>query len=234
MTRALSIFLLVAAIAFAMGPLATPGFNGFEAGQFPVPQVEPPAQPAGYAFAIWGVIYLWLIVGAGFQLFMRHDDADWAPIRLPLIISLVLGAPWLAVAQMSPLWSTILIWLMWASAVLALLRAPHRDGWFGHGPVGLYAGWLTAASSVALALLLAGHGVMGPVLAAILVLLLALALAVIVTRARPDAHSFPAGVVWALVGVMVANAQGGSTLVLLLAAFGAAGLSWLTLTQARR
>lgn len=234
MTRALSIFLLVAAIAFAMGPLATPGFNGFEADQFPIPQIDPPAQPAGYAFAIWGLIYLWLIVGAGFQLLMRHDDADWEPIRMPLIISLVLGAPWLAVAQLSPFWSTVLIWLMWASAVAALLRAPRRDGWYGHGPVGLYAGWLTAASSVALALMLAGHGIMGPLLAAIIVLLLALGLAVLTTRARPDAQSYPAGVVWALIGVIVANAQGGSTLVLLLAAFGAAGLSWLTLTQSRR
>ncbi|MDA7427046.1 hypothetical protein PGB28_01145 [Primorskyibacter aestuariivivens] len=234
MTRALSILLLVAALAFAIGPLATPGFNGFTADQFPIPQIDPPAQPAGYAFAIWGVIYLWLIVGAGFQLLMRHDAPDWAPMRVPLIVSLVLGAAWLGVAQMSPFWATVLIWLMWGGAVLALMRAPRRDCWFGHGPIGLYAGWLTAASSVALALMLAGHGIMGARLAAIVVLLLALGLAVTITRARPDAQSFPAGVVWALIGVIVANAQGGSTLVLLLAAFGAAGLSWLTLTHARR
>lgn len=220
-------------MAFAMGPLATPGFNGFTAGQFPVPQQSPPAQPAGYAFAIWGLIYLWLIVGAGFQLLMRHDAPDWAAMRLPLIVSLVLGTPWLAVAQLSPLWATVLIWLMWGAAVLALLKTPRRDGWFGHGPVGLYAGWLTAAASVALALMLAGHGIVGGRLAAILVLLLALGLTVAVTRARPDAQSYPAGVVWALIGVIVANAQGGSTLVLLLAAFGAAGLSWLTLSRPR-
>ena len=32
-----------------------PGFGGFDANQFPVPQVNPSVQPAGYAFSIWGL-----------------------------------------------------------------------------------------------------------------------------------------------------------------------------------
>lgn len=227
MTRALSILLLVAAIAFALAPFATPGFGGYEADQFPIPQVNPPAQPAGYAFAIWGLIYVWLIVAAGFQFLMRHDDADWASVRLPLLISLILGAPWLMIAKISPIWATVLIWLMWASAATALIRAPRKDGWFGHGPIGLYTGWLTAASSVSLALLAAGYGWMDPVVAALIVLLIALAIGAALTRARPDAPSYPAGVVWALVAVVVANASGGSFLVLILAALGAIALTFL-------
>ncbi|TNF20423.1 MAG: hypothetical protein EP318_10920 [Rhodobacteraceae bacterium] len=231
MTRALAIFLLVAALAFAMGPLATPGFNGFEPDQFPVPQVDPPAQPAGYAFAIWGVIYAWLIVGAGFQLLARPDAEDWRPLRLPLIASLVLGAPWLAVAQMSPVWATVLIWLMWGFAVLAFLRAPARDDWFGHWPVGLYAGWLTGAASVSLALLMAGYGLTGPVTAAVLVLLLALGLGLAVIRARASAPGYPVALIWALIGVAVANWPDGSMLVLALALLGALALALFTLRQ---
>lgn len=30
-----------------------------------MPQVDPPVQPAGWAFSIWSEIYLWLIVSAG-------------------------------------------------------------------------------------------------------------------------------------------------------------------------
>lgn len=220
MTRMLAIFLFVAALAFALGPLATPGFNGFEPDQFPVPQVDPPAQPAGYAFAIWGVIYAWLIIGAGFQLFARHDAEDWQAMRLPLIASLVAGAPWLAVAQMSPIWATVLIWVMWGFAVLAFLRAPRRDDWFGHWPVGLYAGWLTGAASVSLALLAAGYGLTGPLTAALVVLGLALVLGLVIIRARPSAPGFPIALIWALVGVAVANWPDGPVAVLVLAIVG--------------
>lgn len=231
MTRALAIFLFVAAVAFALGPLATPGFNGFEPDQFPIPQVGPPAQPAGYAFAIWGVIYVWLIVGTGFQLLARADAPDWQPVRLPLTVSLVLGAPWLAVAQLSPIWATVLIWLMWAFAVMAFLRAPARDDWFGHWPVGLYAGWLTAAASVSLALLAAGYGVTGPVTAAVLVLLLALGLGFAIIRARSSAPGYPIALIWALIGVAVANLSDGSMIALALALLGAIALAIFTLRQ---
>lgn len=231
MTRALAIFLFVAAVAFALGPFATPGFNGFEPDQFPIPQGDPPAQPAGYAFAIWGVIYVWLIVGAGFQLFARADTPDWQPMRLPLIVSLVLGAPWLAVAQLSPVWATVLIWLMWGFAVLAFLRAPARDDWFGHWPVGLYAGWLTGAASVSLALLAAGYGFTGPVTAAVLVLLLALGLGLAVIRARPSAPGYPIALIWALIGVAVANWPDGSMIALTLALLATVILALFTLRQ---
>lgn len=234
MTRALAILLFVAALGFALGPFLAPGFNGFEPDQFPIPQDDPPAQPAGYAFAIWGVIYVWLIVGAGFQLLKRADAPDWAPLRLPLNVSLVIGTSWLAVAQISPVWSTVLIWVMWAGAVLALLRAPERDGWFGHWPVGLYAGWLTAASCVSLALLLAGYGVTDAVLAALLVLVLALGMAVMVILRRPDAPGYPIAVVWALIGVIVGNWPDGPVVVMGLALVGALGLTvlaWLRREQ---
>ncbi|WP_283643896.1 hypothetical protein [Marinovum algicola] len=231
MTRALAILLFAAAIAFALGPFAAPGFNGFDAGQFPVPQENPPAQPAGYAFAIWGPIYVWLILGAGFQLLRRHDAPDWAPMRLPLIVSLVVGAPWLAVAQVSPLWATLLIWVMWGGAVLALLRAPVRDGAFGHWPVGLYAGWLTAASCVSLALLLAGYGVTDALLAALLTLSLAVVLAGGVILHRPDAPGFPIAVIWALIGVLVANWQDGPVAVLVVVIIGALALAGLAVLR---
>ena len=42
-------------LLFAVSPLFTQGFNGFEPDQFPVPQDDPPVQPAGYAFSIWGL-----------------------------------------------------------------------------------------------------------------------------------------------------------------------------------
>ena len=44
----LSAFLtLVVALAFALAPAVTNPFSGFEADQLPIPQIDPPIQPAG-------------------------------------------------------------------------------------------------------------------------------------------------------------------------------------------
>ena len=62
--RSWAILVLIAAIAFALSPVIFPGFAGYDADLFPIPQENPPVQPAGWAFSIWGLIYLWLILGA--------------------------------------------------------------------------------------------------------------------------------------------------------------------------
>lgn len=225
---------LLAAIAFAVSPLFVPGFGGFDPGRFPIPQVDPPVQPAGYAFGIWGLIYAWLVIGAAFQAWKRRDDPAWGPIRLPLLITLAIGAAWLPVAKVSPIWATILIWAMWLPAILALLRAPRRDAWAGRAPVGLYAGWLTAASCVSLGLMAGGYGWTGETPAAIGALALALGLTLGVMGLRPDAPAYPAGVVWALIGVIVANWPDGPVWVLALAALGALGLAAMATRNALR
>lgn len=192
--------------AFVSGP-----FGGFEADQLPIPQVDPPAQPAGWAFSIWGLIYGWLLASAAFGLWRRAEDADWDRVRLPLALSLAAGTPWLAVAQASAEWAAALILVMAAPAVLTLLGAPDRDRWWLRVPVGLYAGWLVAASFVALASVLAGHGVlMGGLGWAVASLGATLAVAVAVLRARPGATAFAAAVAWALVGVAAANWDAGT------------------------
>ncbi len=170
MTRLWAGLVLLAAILFAASPLFTDGFNGFEPGQFPVPQDDPPVQPAGYAFSIWGLIYLWLIIGAGFGLLKRSDDPDWEAMRPPLVVSLVIGAAWLPVANVSPVIATILIWVMLGTAFLSLFRVGDTDRWFQQAPVAIYAGWLTAASSVSIGLLLGGYGLLSGTWAAIVAL----------------------------------------------------------------
>ena len=121
-----AILVLILSLAFAASPLLVPGFGGFETSQFPVPLEDPPVQPAGYAFGIWGVIYLWLIAMGGYGAWMRRADAAWDATRPPLIVSLAVGAVWLPVAQASAVWATVLIWAMLGGALVALARAPER------------------------------------------------------------------------------------------------------------
>ena len=205
--RTYAILTLLAAIAFALGPFVVP-FDGFDPNAYPIPQNDPPAQPKGYAFAIWGPIYLWLLVSTGFGLAKRADDPEWAPVRLPLLISLTIGAMWLSVAEISPVWATILIWAMLISALAALLRTPTKDHALLGAPIGLYAGWLTAASSVSVALLGAGYGVvLGQTGWAIVAITLAFGIATIMAFTRKAGTMYAFAVVWALVAVVLQNIQ---------------------------
>lgn len=224
------VIVLLLAVAFAASPLWVPGFGGFDADQFPVPQIDPPVQPEGYAFAIWGVIFLWLIVGAGFGVWKRWHAPHWAEMRLPLALSLAVGAVWLPVAVRSPVWATVLIWVMLATALWALWRAPRQDAWAAAWPVGLYAGWLSAASCVAIGLLLAGYDVLDQGAAAWVMVSVAIVLAWAVQWALGHAPTYGIAAIWALIAVAVQNGFGG---VGLLALAGAAFLLAPTLRAAR-
>ena len=227
--RMRAVLTLAATLAFVLSPFWSRGFNGFEAGQFPVPQNDPPGQPAGYAFSIWGLIYLWLLASAAYGLVRHADDAAWDAPRIPLIVSLTVGAAWLPVAQISPLWATAMIWTMLIAALLAL-RSTRADRWWLAGPVALYAGWLTAASSVSVALIGAGYGLMAGAAAwAFIALAIALGVAILVLRRLAPPPEYALAVIWALVGIVVANVSGGTLAVAIAAALGAALLVLLTL-----
>lgn len=222
------VLVLILTIAFGISPFWVPDFGGFDADQFPIPQDNPPVQPAGYAFAIWGVIYAWLIAGSVFGVWKRRQDPAWAAMRLPLALSMAVGAIWLPVAVLSPIWATILIWAMLVTALWALWRSPSQDHWAASWPIGLYTGWLSAASFVALGLLLAGYGWTSGTTAAWIMIVAAISLAFAVQSRLQNAPTYGCAVIWALVAIAVQNdfpliGIGGAALA------GAAAMAWITL-----
>ena len=56
--RMKAIAVVCGALAFAAGSLMTPGFDGYDPAAFPNPVAPLPLTPAGYAFSIWGVIFI--------------------------------------------------------------------------------------------------------------------------------------------------------------------------------
>jgi hypothetical protein len=221
--RLAAILVLVAGLAFAVSPFFSTGFNGFAPDQFPIPQNDPPIQPAGYAFSIWGIIYIWLLIHAATGLFQRAEDPEWRAMRWPLTVSLGVGASWIAVAQTSPVAATAQIWLMLIAALVALYRSPRVDRWRAQEPIALYAGWLTAASFVSIGLIGAGHGILFGATGwgfAALAATLVFALTVQTTLARAPAYG--GAVIWALIGIAVAN--GTSAPLMTAAALAGAGL----------
>ena len=62
--RSKRLAILILAVGFAASPIFSNGFGGFYRESFPVKVERWPAQPVGWAFSIWGLIYLALIATA--------------------------------------------------------------------------------------------------------------------------------------------------------------------------
>lgn len=227
--KILSAAVLVAAIVFATVPFFS-NFSGYGPDAFPIPQIDPPAQPAGYAFAIWGVIYLWLVVSAALGVVRHRTDPTWRAARLPLLASLIIGAIWLPIAETNAIAATVLIWAMLITALISLARAPDANRWSFKAPIALYAGWLAAASWVSIALVAAGYGILFDAYTwAVIIIFAATGLGAIILlwlRAIPE---FGMAITWALIAVVVK--QGLATPTAWLAAACAIVIAVLTLRQ---
>lgn len=227
-----AIAVVCGALAFAAGSAMSSGFGGFDPAAFPYPVEDLPLTPAGYAFSIWGVIFIALIVNAFYGLIKRDTNAEWDATRWPLFVAQAIGAAWIGIAQVSPVMATITIWIMLAGALLALragLKAP--ETWVMHVPLALLAGWLTAASWVALTTTVVGFTALSPVAGSWIGLAGALGTALVVQRLMPQ-PAYAAAVIWALVGVIVAN-LGGSTSFMAATGAGAALLAWTAIQGSR-
>ncbi len=232
-----ALILLIATLAFGIAPFITPPFTGYDPSMFPVPIERPSIQPAGYAFSIWSVIYLWLIAHAVYGLWKRAENPTWDAVRLPLTVAVGVGAVWLWIAGQSAVWGTVTIWIMAAGAILTFLRAdPGVDRWMLSGPTAIFAGWLSAASAVSTGVFIAGYGWLSDTASAAAMLALVLGIAVTVQMRRPQMPVYGLTVIWALIGVIVANASVNLT-VAILAASGIAVVAitiWQALRAARR
>ncbi len=232
MRKYLPLLVLVSAIAFAAGSSFTPGFEGFDPADYPYPIDDLPLTPAGYAFAIWGLIFIALIASAAYGMMKRANDPVWDATRLPLIMTQTIGAAWVGISVWSPLSATVLIWVMLILTLAALSKAVvSRDLWLLI-PVGLLAGWLTAASWVALATSLAGQLASISIVTASWIGLCGALIMALTCLIRLRQSAYAATAIWALVGIIVAGK--GSTVFLGIVAIGILaliGATWRTWPQ---
>ena len=202
--RSLLVLLLTA--SFGAAPFLTAPFTGYPPETFPVVIDRPAIQPAGYAFSIWSVIYLWLIAHAVMGFWKRAKSIDWDDTRLPLSAALAFGTVWLWIAPNFPMIATIVIIFMLIAALSAFLVADEfYDRWILSAPLGLFAGWLSAASAVSVGILLAGYRILSNADAAFVMLGVILVLAYVVQYLRPEMPTYGIAVIWALIGVVVVN-----------------------------
>jgi hypothetical protein len=169
--------------------------------------------PAGYAFAIWGVIYLAFLVYAIAQLRGRARGLA-LPDRLakPFVAANLFGTAWIIAFQYERLvLSEVIILATLAVAATLYLRASQavasgevRPAW--RWPFSLYLGWIVVANLACLGATLRALGSAAPLDPAWAIVLLAAAVGVGVLVAVRYADALaPLVVSWAAVAIYVAN-----------------------------
>lgn len=201
-----AVFTFCAALFFALSPLLSDGFGTYDPELFPDPQWQAPAHVARYGLLMWGVIYVWTLLSAGFGMIKRGQDPAWDSTRLPLILCLAPGTVWASLSGTDPVMATVLIVWMLITAVWALFRSPATDRWWLQAPLALYAGWLTYSAWASVALIGAGFGIpLGNANWALVALGGALATGSMVQKRLSRAPEFGLALIWAFVAVAVAH-----------------------------
>jgi len=202
-------------ITLAINSLAnTTVLNGRTTGQ--VSDLYPTlVTPAGYVFAIWGIIYALLLAFVIYQALPSQKDKPFQnQIGIIFILSSLFNCVWLFLWQYDFITESVIVMFALLATLIAIYsrlnigkaKVPLKEKLLVHLPFSVYLGWITIAAiaNVASALVSANWGGFGlsPEIWAVTVLTVALVitLAVIVKR-RDIAYSLV--IVWALGGIAV-------------------------------
>ena len=172
---------------------------------------------AGYAFSIWSVIYAGLVVYAVYQILPRRaEPALLEAVGWPSVIAASGCGLWIIASAADLDWASVAIILTSAGAMVFGLARARAQGLGQTGwprrivlwPLGLLAGWLTAAAALNILTVLTAKGVIGPdsaqtaALAGVAGVTAAALIGALVVRV--GAYGLAVG--WGLVAVAVAEA----------------------------
>ncbi|GCE19303.1 tryptophan-rich sensory protein [Dictyobacter kobayashii] len=173
--------------------------------------------PANYAFAIWGIIYLGLIAFAIYQaLPAQRTNPRLRRIGYWYALSCIANVGWEYVWLNERInLSLLLMAILLLSLLVIYIRtninkesASPLESWCLNAPFGLYLGWITVASIVNTAVVLANLGWNGagisPIAWTAILLVIGTAVAVYVGLTCVDI-AFLAVIVWAYIAILVKN-----------------------------
>jgi benzodiazapine receptor len=181
--------------------------------------------PAGYTFAIWGIIYTLLGLFVIYQALPSDKGKTTEKVGWFFILSCIANICWLFLWQFEFLTvSVVLMFLLFASLLKAYLNLgiskssiSWRERIAVQAPFSVYFGWITIASIANVAAALVSVGWNGLGLSAetwgILVILIALIITTLVVITRRDV-AYGLVIVWALIGIS-SNQSGNQNITLL-------------------
>jgi len=182
-----------------------------------------PLTPADYAFSIWGLIFLGLLVYAGWQL-LPAQRANPLPdaVAKPLTVANVATATWVVLFAHEQLLASVGIMLVILVAVILtygrarnLIRTTHVAPRWVSIPFALFLGWISVATvlNVTIGLQAAGVNLSGNSVDNLVYFLLAVIIGLMLTLARVfQERVLPLVAAWALVGIWAAHVSDRPTL----------------------
>jgi len=168
--------------------------------------------PAGYTFAIWGIIYTLLGLFVIYQALPSDKGKTTEKVGWFFILSCIANICWIFLWQFEFLaFSVVLMFLLFGSLLKAYLNLgiskssiSWRERIAVQAPFSVYFGWITIASIANVAAALVSVGWNGLGLSAetwgILVILIALLITTLVVITRRDV-AYGLVIVWALIGI---------------------------------
>lgn len=171
--------------------------------------------PAGYVFAIWGLIYIALIAFGVYQALPgQRDSARLGDIRVAFVVGSAANIAWLfawhyerfPLSMLAMLVLLVALAFIYARLGIGRTSVSRGDKWFVNVPMSLYLGWISVATIANAAVVLtalgwAGWGVSDATWT-ILMLVIAAALGAYVALTREDV-TFVLVIIWAFIGIGV-------------------------------
>ncbi len=181
--------------------------------------------PAGYAFSIWSLIYLGIAAFAVYQM-LPSNLQRLRPVRSLYIFSCLLNCAWIYFWHRDQIGMCMILIFALLVSLLSLLIIfkrvkPSAGSLFTTTPIGIYAGWVTAATLVNFVIFLKYLGVEFSPFASntlgVALITFAATIAVIV-RWKLKNYLYPLAIGWALTAIAIK--QSSSTAIVVACALG--------------
>ena len=225
--------LRIAVFTLSLTQTLAPVFSSFNDNQSKN-NFDPPITPAGYTFAVWGIITLLGLCYGIYQLLPNRTSADLHQKAAKILcVVYTLFSVWLFAASRNWLWTTVLIFVAMFVLLFMLFKLIQEnkqqptlaDKILLEGQVGIYLGWCTVAIFANTASALSYYGVLtmgnsGVVIQAIL-LIFALLNGMSVSSKTNGNYFLSATILWAFVGVFLGLRQNSNTTILQIVVFAA-------------
>lgn len=193
--------------------------------------------PAGYAFAIWSLIYLGLITFSIFQALPSNtENPRFKNIRTIYIANSAANCFWIYLWHYEMILASLAV-MFFLLATLVLINVGLRksesmaETWLAQIPFSLYFGWVTVATILNFSIALVFLGVKTSESISIIlssILIIGAAVLGILIRFKLALFAYPLAIAWALTAIAVK--QSGRTAIVVCAAFGVIALLVSALT----